>query len=61
MAKPSRSIDQAIALRDELRQWKLALGWWSGMPAQEAFELWRTAGRTSPGKTTREVSDAPAD
>jgi hypothetical protein len=29
-----------IALREELRQWKRALGWWSGLPAQEAFEFY---------------------
>lgn len=40
MAKPSRIVDETVALRDELRQWKLALGWWSGLPAQEAFDFW---------------------
>lgn len=34
-------VDEAVALRYELRQWKLALGWWSGLPAQEAFDFWR--------------------
>ena len=48
----TKSIEDAvIALRDELWQWKLALGWWSGLPAQEAFDFW---------KTRRRVED-PAD
>lgn len=53
--------DSTIALREELRQWKRALGWWSGMPAQDAYDLWRHRRRDAADPSSETSTEGEPD